>query len=249
MAHVPYHAVTHQCTTLVSPCSVANARFTIGRMMNIILKALLLVVLIPLLAACDSADKPTLSLYLAVQRGDIDQIHRHIRWHTDINQFDVDGRQPLHVAAEQGEQVIVRLLLENGADIDGLDREGHSPLHIAVMGGKTQVAEFLIKKGASYDANRLLFAAVENHVSDRDVFRLLTSLGADVNHLDTAGHTPLIQAIYADDRVLVKYLITQGGADPNRRDNTGKSPLALATERDDADIIRLLKRHGAKLDP
>lgn len=231
-------------------CSITDARFTIYQVKNINLKKVLqIVILIPLLAACDSADKPTLSLYLAVQRGDIDQIQRHISWGTDINQIDVDGRQPLHVAAEQGEQVIIRLLLKNGADIDSLDKEGRSPLHIAIMRGKTQVADFLVKKGASYDANRLLFAAVENHVIDRDVYRLLISMEADINHLDNEGRTPLSFAINTDDRVLAKYLITQGGADPNKRDKAGKSPLFLATERGDDDIIRLLKRHGAKLEP
>ena len=231
------------------PCRVADARFTICKMMHSILKKVAQVILIvSLLAACDSADKPTLSLYLAVQRGDIDQIQRHIGWGTDINQVDDDGRQPLHVAAEQGEQVVIRLLVENGADINGLERNSHSPLHIAVMAGKTQVADFLIKKGAAYDANRLLFAAVENHVTDRDVFRLLNSLGADVNHLDNEGHTPLIQAINTADRVLIKYLIGQG-ADPNKRDKTGTSPLYLATEKGDEDIIRLLQRHGAKIEP
>lgn len=111
------------------------------------MKLLRLLFLVSLLFACDSADKPTLSLYLAVQRGDIDQIQRHIVWGADVNQLDVDGRQPLHVAALQGELVVIRLLLKNGADIDGLDRNGHSPLYIAVMGGKTQVADFLIEKG------------------------------------------------------------------------------------------------------
>ena len=212
-------------------------------------KVLQMVLLVSLLSGCDSADKPTLSLYLAVQNGDIDQIQRHIGWGADINQLDVDGHQPLHVAAAQGELVVIRLLLENGADIDGLDSEGYSPLHIAIMGGKTQVADFLIKQGAAYDANSLLFAAIENQVIDRDVFRLLTSLDADVNLPDSEGYTPLILAINADDRRLVKYLITQGDADPNKRGKAGKSPLYLATERGDADIIRLLKRHGAKLEP
>ena len=211
-------------------------------------KILPMMVLVSLLSACDSAQKPTLSLYLAVQRGDIDQIQRHIDWGADINQIDVDGRQPMHVAAEQGEQVVVRLLLENGADIDSLDSEDRTPLAIAIINGKTQVEEFLIEKGAAYDVNQLLFATIENNVTDRDVFRLLTSLGADLDHMNSNGNTPLLLAINSDARVLVKYLIS-AGADPNKRNRAGKSPLYIATEKGDDDIIRLLQRHGAKLEP
>jgi uncharacterized protein len=73
-------------------------------------------------------------------------------------------------------------------------------------------------------------------------------LGADVNHLDSEGRTPLNLAISTDDRVLVKYLIAQG-ANPNQRNKGGKSPLSLATERGDTDIIHLLKNNGAQLEP
>ena len=213
--------------------------------MNRYLKTFLALMLATLLSACDSLDKPTLSLYLAVQRGDIDQIHRHIAWGSDINLADSDGRRPLHVAAEQGEQVIIRLLLKNGADINALDGSSHSPLYTALMAGKTQVAEFLIAQGAVYDANQLLLGAIDNQVLDRDVFRLLTTLGADLNQLDSAGNTPLIRAINASDRVLVKYMIGQG-ANPNTTNAIGKFPLALAIEKNNTDIIRLLKRHGAR---
>ncbi len=216
--------------------------------MNRFLKTLQIVLLSSLLSACDSLDKPTLGLHLAIQRGDIDQIQRHIEWGADINQIDTSGRQLLHIAAKQGELVIIRLLLKHGADINGLDGNSHSPLHAALMEGKTQVASFLIKKGAANDPNSLLLAAIDNRVADRDVFRLLASLGADVNHLDNKGRTPLILAINTDDRVLVKYLITQG-TDLNKRNKEGVSPLRLATNRANTDIIRLLKRNGARLEP
>ena len=67
------------------------------------------------LVACDSSDKPTLAFYLAVERGDIDQIQRHIDWGADINQLNPDGRRPLHVAAAKGSMVVTRLLVRHGA--------------------------------------------------------------------------------------------------------------------------------------
>lgn len=201
-----------------------------------------------ILSACGKPDEPTLGLYPAIHNGDINQISRHIRWGTDINQVDADGRRPLHVAAAQGSQVVVKLLLKNGADINALDREGHSALYIAVMNGRTRVAELLIKQGAPYNANALLDDAVANDLVDRDVIRLLVSLGAQINRMDANGSTPLLQAITRNNRVLVKHLIAQG-ADVNQLDNDGRSPLAAAEGGGDADIIRMLQRNGAQLDP
>lgn len=38
-----------------------------------------------LLAACSEPDKPTIALNLAVERGDINQIERHVQTGSDIN--------------------------------------------------------------------------------------------------------------------------------------------------------------------
>lgn len=197
------------------------------------------------LAACSKPDQPTIGLYPAIHQGDINQIERHIRWGTDINQVDADGNRPLHVAAAQGEQVIVRMLLEAGAEIDAPDREGHSPLYVAIMASRPRVADLLIKRGARYDADALLDEAVKNGQAQRDILRLLVRLGADLNRIDGSGATPLIQAIRGGNRVLVKNLILQG-ADVNLADASGDTPLAVAIRSGNQEIVRLLKRNGAR---
>ena len=69
-------------------------------------------IMLLLLTGCAEPDRPTVSLYLAVQRGDIDQIERHIYWGANINQPDPEGQMPLHVAAREGQWVVVELLLK-----------------------------------------------------------------------------------------------------------------------------------------
>lgn len=197
------------------------------------------------LAACSGPDQPSIGFYPAIQRGDIEQIERHIRWGTDIDQLDKDGKRPLHVAAELGNYAVVKLLIKNGADIDAPDREGHTPLYAAVMAGKPRVAEILIKQGARLDPDRLLDQAVANNLQDRDIVRLLVEQGADLNHIDPSGRTPLIQAIERSNRVLVKHLIANG-ADVDGRDSTARYPLALAEQLKQEDIARMLRRHGAR---
>jgi ankyrin repeat protein len=200
--------------------------------------------LLLILGGCSEPDPPTLALYPAVERGDLDQIERHIHWGTDINAIGPDGRRPLHSAAEAGRLVITRLLLDNQADIDALDDQGHTPLYLAIMAGRTQVADLLLERGARFDPTRLLHAAVRNRVGDRDVIRFLAERGADLNAPDDTGETPLIQAIRLRDRWLAKLLIAQG-ADVNAPDAGGRSPLGWARSTDNEEIARLLHRNGA----
>ncbi len=211
---------------------------------SVIVVALLCLVL----TACSSPEQPTIGLYPAIQRGNIDQIERHIYWGTDINQANIGGRRPLHVAAAQGELVVVKLLLKHGAEINAQDSNGRTPIYTAIMEGRTQLAALLIKHGAAFDSDVLLDQAVANNVIDRDIVRFLVESGANINHLNTNGSTPLIEAIGRDNRVLVKHLISQG-ADVNMPNSAGVYPFDLARERGNSDIIGLLDRNGARSDP
>lgn len=44
---------------------------------------------------------------------------------------DRNGRSPLHEAAHQGFNEVVRALLDGGADVNAMDHGGSTPLHWA----------------------------------------------------------------------------------------------------------------------
>jgi ankyrin repeat protein len=210
-----------------------------NRLNLLVLMALLFV------AACSEPDKPSIPLNLAVERGDINQIERHILWGSDINQPNINGEAPLHVSATQGNYIAVKLLVENGADINLPDTNGISALGRAVISGRTQIAEYLLKQGAKQEPDQLLDLLVRAGNTSRDILPLLIKRGARINHQDEAGQTPLMHAIAAGNRVLVKNLI-QNGADVNLADTAGRRPLAVAREQGDENIIRMLERNGAQ---
>ena len=202
------------------------------------------------IAACDQRPPPTLSLYRAVHAGDLDQVMRHLDAGTDINQPDVNGDYPLHVAARQGQVNIARALVENGALPEVLDAAGQSPMRVALGGGKTQVAQMLIEQGALLDPQGMLGELVGAGVSDRDSFKLLLRRGASLDRADARGDAPLHLAILAGHLDAVARLI-ELGADVNRPNAAGQTPLGLALgqapRRDGADraILKLLQRNGA----
>lgn len=209
-------------------------------------KQLVLIMLTALtLGGCSEPNEPSLALYLAVQRGDINQIERHIAWGSDINELNKDGLRPLHVASIRGQLVVVRLLLNNSADPNALDSTGLAPVTTALLHGRARIAELLKQKGADIDANKLLMQLVSHKASDRDVMSLLLIWGADINHTSQKGQAPLEVAITQSDLKMVKLLI-RSGADVNAPNQNEQTPLELAQPTNDQDIIRILLKNGAQ---
>ena len=176
------------------------------------MKSLLAITLTILLflTGCSEPNRPSIALYLAVQRGDLDQLERHIYWKTDINAVMPNGQYPLHAAAEKGRIVMVRTLLKHGAEINQTTADGDTPVDLALLAGRTQLAELMIKQGAQIDPSQLLIKAAQSGIADRDVVRFLVTRGADTEHRDDAGDTPLLIAIRQSNHRLATHLVNQG---------------------------------------
>ncbi|NNJ90102.1 MAG: ankyrin repeat domain-containing protein, partial [Gammaproteobacteria bacterium] len=196
------------------------------------MKKVLLLLLISFLGTvlinCGQPDQPTIGLYVAIKRGDIDQVERHIFWKTDINSLNIDGQTPLHESAINGRIIISQLLLKNGADINKQNKNDQTALDIALLNGRTQLADVLIDKfSAEFDATLSLFDIVNQNVHDRDVIRFLVRRGAQINSHDDNGNTPLIIAVNNGQRLVAKHLI-DNNADVNVIGKNGITPLAAA---------------------
>ena len=204
----------------------------------------LLLLYLVLLGACSAPDKPTVTLYLAMQRGDIEQIERHIRWGSDMNRLNRDGFTPLQVAVMNGRTAIVRLLLRHGVEIDKPDKDGHTALYHAILGGQTIIADLLRKAGARMDATPWLLDAARKGVRKRETIDYLVRHGADTEAHDENGDTPLLIAIRQGNHKLAKHLVN-AGADVTVRDADGKTALQIANSLGLRDIALLLRRNGA----
>ncbi|KAF5878020.1 putative ankyrin repeat-containing protein [Botrytis fragariae] len=83
-------------------------------------------------------------LHISARKGDCDVLRTLLKYRSDINMRDSNGRTALHVASEHGHQKAVSLLLRHGADVEALDLEGKSPLYLAVVASKNEVANVLL---------------------------------------------------------------------------------------------------------
>ncbi|XP_042226236.1 ankyrin repeat domain-containing protein 29-like [Homarus americanus] len=80
-----------------------------------------------------------------------------------------DGRNSLHLAAEDGNKQKVKNLLKAGARVNSLDHQGFTALHLAAWGGHEEVITVLLKQNADQEIlaqGRRAFhwAAVGGHV-------------------------------------------------------------------------------------
>ncbi|KAL8356455.1 hypothetical protein RB601_001653 [Gaeumannomyces tritici] len=162
----------------------------------------------------------------------------------DVNLKNSYGNTPLSLAASNGYEGIVQLLLENGANIDLADIGGRTPLLEAASEDHEGVVQLLLEGGA--DANLtdtggetpLLRAAAGGY---EGIVQLLLEGGADANLASTGGKTPLWWAALKGYEGVVQLLL-EGGANANLADTEGNTPLRIAEEKGHRGIVRILTR-------
>lgn len=178
----------------------------------------------------------------------------------DPGHRDHDGMTPLLLAAYEGHEDIVELLLEAGADVDetaGPDANAPSaaavtPLLAAAAMGHIKTVSRLLFWGAAVDAidsegrTALCLAAARGSV---EVVRALLDRGLDENHKDDLGWTPLHAAACEGHRAVCAALTERGSmARVGEMDIEGRTPLILAAQEGHWSTVRLLLDRRSPID-
>lgn len=162
-----------------------------------------------------------------------------------VNSFCESGRGALHYAAANGNEPMVRYLLENGATCDLKDARETTPLMLTlsiVPKGYVSISRILLDCGADpnaadeYGQTALHFAATKGK---KDAATLLIERGARVDSKDHEGRTPLhFAAAQGISRVL--RLLIEKGADVQMKDKIGSMPLHFAAANGNDKSLLLL---------
>ncbi len=145
---------------------------------------------------------------------------------------DPSNGAQLWAAAEENLTDVARVLLQRGADPNhDHPVEGWSPLRRAILRANLELARMLVDAGAdpfvaTKEGETILFW-VDWEDSSEELIEFVFSLGLDVNHQTSAGHTPLIKAVYFRRIKAVRKLL-QAGADPLLKNADGFSALDYA---------------------
>jgi ankyrin repeat protein len=114
----------------------------------------------------------------------------------DPNERDDDGRNPLIHAVIDDRLDMAKLLLDSGVDPDAKDEMGNTALHYAAQEHHLEIASLLIGHRARVDAmddhgNTPLWRAVFNSRGRGEMIAVLLKAGADRNHRNKHGKTPV----------------------------------------------------------
>jgi len=165
------------------------------------------------------------------------------------NVYDRYLRNPIHIAAHRGDEMILEKELEEYSfNINDSDMFDKTPLYLAIENIKPTCAAVLIKHSSvdllklyPKDETLLHLAARKN---DSDSLRaIIEKDNSLLNAQDSEGKTPLILSIQKGQENSFEFLNQCPGVDFDIVDNDGNSVLHIATLTNRKDIVPYLLNH------
>jgi len=161
----------------------------------------------------------------------------------EANRLADNKNLPLHLAVQNGDLELVKLLMPLTKEINTTNNDLQTPLMMATESKNTKVVEYLLDKGANpYIPNSLgdfpLHVAAQN--GDLEAVKFLIPYTKNINTKNQDKHyTPLILATQARNNKVVEYLL-KSGADPLITFDGGYVAMHMAAKNGDIESLKLL---------
>ncbi|KAL8884603.1 MAG: hypothetical protein Q9192_006804, partial [Flavoplaca navasiana] len=177
----------------------------------------------------------------------------HSNFKKVINGKAIQGETSLMLAASQGHQDVVALLISNQADIHVTSVTGKTALDEAIEAGFMQIAGLLLSRMTEEErseyylqvANRQVPHAVKGSATGENiraplVYKSTKQFDDDQLYL---LHNPVVQG----DMNTIYFLLSQDSTDIEAYSRSGEKPLMLAVINNHREVIQLLLEHGAHI--
>lgn len=158
---------------------------------------------------------------------------------------DVNQNLPLHLAAANGYEVVVRQFLKKDINVSGFF--GRTPLWNVAYRGHVMVVQLLLEiHGIDINASDnlsgipIMMSLCNNHP---EVTRLLIDKGADIDTSSRFGYAPLHAAARNGNKEMSKKLLDKG-CDGFAMSHDGQTPFLLAVLSDNIELVDMLYEQG-----
>lgn len=187
----------------------------------------------------------------------------------DVNEGNIVGETPLHLAISKNKQLYIQFLLENGADLNQQNKKGESPFYAAVVHqvcGEPlyrKLTQFTLPdfEATTKDGETILLGAVRmrrgSSAGDIALVKALLSDGADIYQTSPYYSRPkaAIDWVCEQPSAMLEAILESGAADVHRRDDDGNTLLHKVcaynvnydqeAARQTYQKVKLLLAHGA----
>lgn len=181
----------------------------------------------------------------AVNTRDAAQVSALIQRGMDVNTTDPDGNTLLMLAARNGDNQILEILLTNKPNILKINKYGDSALMLAALRGHLQSVRALVAAGADIDPvgwTPLIYAAFEGY---REIVEFLLTLDIDIDAQSASGISALMAAS-RNGHLEIAHLLLRQGADVNLVNQDNKTAMGIALAGKHSDIASLLQQAGGR---
>ncbi|KAI1451708.1 hypothetical protein F4805DRAFT_75191 [Annulohypoxylon moriforme] len=156
-----------------------------------------------------------------------------------------DGRQPLHDACAWGASNSIEVLLEKNAVADHRDNDKIPPIAVAATWGIVRGIKQMIPHSSKDSISRALINAAR--YGYHEIVTALLDAGADINHQDDFGNTPLQFSCWNSNSRVTQMLLARM-PDVNLPDTDKFTATVDAARRGHYECLKLLLDAGADME-
>ena len=189
-------------------------------------------------------------VHLAAQFGLTKITKRILESRTAVDLKDSKDRTPLSLAATEGHETIVKLLVDRDDVVaDSTDSCSRTSLSYAAQRGHETIVKLLIDRDDvtadsqdMFDRTPLSYAALEGYEA---LVKLLVDRDDVIaDSWDVLGYTPLSFAAQGGHEAVVKLLVNRDDVIADSQNYEGRTPLSCAAEKGYEAVLKLLIDRG-----